>query len=571
MDRMTKILVEELAKSVDHENDKLEDKFETFVNYTIVTSIHSKSFDTNTISTGGGNDTGIDGIAIIVNDKLIENCDEIIEIIDNGFKLKVEYLFIQSKTTEGFKSAEIGQFTHGILDFFSENPKIVRNEEIEKFAEISNFLIDNSAHMQQTPSCKVYYVTLGRLVEDTNLDNRIESGKQDLLNTNIFNSVSYQRLGAAEICKIYRKTKDAVSSTINFSSKVALPTIEGVDEAYVGVLPLSEFAKIIKDENGKIKNVFDDNVRDFQGIGNPVNEKIDNTLSGEQPNLFSVLNNGVTIVASSLVSVSNNFTLTDYQIVNGCQTSNVLASYTENEELKDLSVPLKLIVTENEEVKTQITIATNSQTAIRQDQLSALSNFLRNLEHYYNSIEEGEGKLFFERRARQYASDSRVQKNRITTIQIQIKTFAAMFLREPERVTSYYGAMVKQIQKEDKPIFIEGQRFETYYLGGLAYYRMTSLFTKGLIDKKYKKVKFFVLMMFNAIAGKKKDISKQLNSKKTVQAYCNPIIQILLDEKKSLAVFIKALNAIDLSGLNIEDNASIKVKSATEKLLKQLK
>jgi len=301
MDRMTKILVEELSKSVGQENKSDSIKFETFVNYTIVTSIHSKSFDISTVSTGGGNDTGIVGIAIIVNDKLIENCDEISEIIDNGFKLRVEYIFIQSKTSEGFKTSEIGQFSHGILDFFSENPTIVRNEEIEKFAEISNFIIENSAHMQKTPVCKVFYVTLGRLKEELNLENRIEAGRQDLLNTNMFDIVSYQRLGATEICNRYRKTKDAITSTINFSSKVALPTIEGVDEAYVGVLPLSEFKKIIKDENGKIRNVFDDNVRDFQGIGNPVNEKIDNTLSGDQPNLFSVLNNGVTIVASSLM------------------------------------------------------------------------------------------------------------------------------------------------------------------------------------------------------------------------------------------------------------------------------
>jgi len=485
--------------------------------------------------------------------------------------IRVEYIFIQSKTSEGFKTSEIGQFTHGILDFLSETPTIVRNEEIMKFAEISNFIIQHSAHMLQTPTCKVFYVTLGRINQDANIQGRIETGRQDILNTNMFAEVDYQRLGATEICNKYRKTKDAITATINFVSKVTLPSIEGVDEAYIGILPLSEFKKIVKDDNGKVRNVFDDNVRDFQGTGNPVNKKIDTTLSSDHPDLFSVLNNGVTIVASSLVSVSNSFTLKDYQIVNGCQTSNILAQYTEREELKDLSIPLKIIVTENDEVKTQITIATNSQTAIRQDQLSALTSFLRDLEHYYNTFEIGEGKLYFERRARQYASDGTVQKSRITTIQIQIKSFASMFLKEPERVTSFYGAMVKQIQNGEKPIFIDGQRFESYYLSGLAYYRMISLFNKGLIDKKYKKVKFFVLMVLNAIAGKNKDISNNLNSKKIVQAYCNPIIEILLDEDKSKKIFKKATNIIDNSGLDIEETSAIKVKSATEILLNELK
>ena len=571
MDRMTKILVEELNQSIGQSGKNNADKFENFVNYTITTTNFSKSFDISNINTGGGNDTGIDGIAIIVNDQLIEHCDEITDIINNGNKLRVEYIFIQSKTSEGFKTSEIGQFTHGILDFLSEEPTIVRNEEIEKFAEISNFIIQNSAHMLQAPTCKIFYVTLGRVNSDKNIDGRIETGKQDILNTNMFSEVGYKRLGATEICNKYRKTKDAITSTINFVSKVTLPSIDGVDEAYIGILPLSEFKKIVKDNNGKVRNVFDDNVRDFQGTGNPVNKKIDTTLSSQQPDLFSVLNNGVTIVASSLITVSNSFTLKDYQIVNGCQTSNILAQYTDISELKDLSIPLKIIVTENDKVKTQITIATNSQTAIRQDQLSALSNFLRDLEHYYNTFEVGEGKLYFERRARQYASDGTVQKSRITTIQIQIKSFASMFLKEPERVTSFYGVMVKQIQNEGKSIFVDGQRFETYYLSGLAYYRMISLFNKGLIDKKYKKVKFFVLMVFNAIAGKNKDISNHLNSKKIVQAYCNPIIEMLLDENKSERLFKKATKLIDKSGLDIEDKAAIKVKSATETLLNQLK
>jgi hypothetical protein len=567
MDRMTKILVEELNLSVGQEKDSLPDKFETFVNYTIVTSIYSKSFDTNSIDTGKGDDTGIDGFAIIVNNQLIENCDEISGIIANGNKLKVEYVFIQSKTSEGFKTSEIGQFTHGILDFLSESPSIVRNEEIKKFAEISDFIISNSAHMQQTPTCKAFYVTLGRANNEANLDARIESGRQDILSTNMFAEVEYHRLGASEICTIYRKTKDAISSTINFVSKVALPNIDGVDEAYIGILPLSEFKKIVKDENGKIRNVFDDNVRDFQGTGNPVNKKIDSTLSSTHPDLFSVLNNGVTIVASSLVTLSNNFTLKDYQIVNGCQTSNILAQYTDRVYLNDLCVPLKLIITQNEDVKTKITVATNSQTAIKQDQLSALSNFLRNLEHYYNTFKSGEGKLYFERRARQYASDGTVQKSRIITIQFQIKSFASMFLKEPERVTSFYGVMVKQIQDNDKQIFIDGQRFETYYLSGLAFYRMMYLFRKGLIDRKYKKVKFFVLMVLNKIAGNGEDISNQLNSKKIVQKYCNPIIEQLLDEDKSIDLFKQATDIIDSSGLDIEDKAAIKVKKATEILL----
>ena len=74
-------------------------------------------------------------------------------------------------------------------------------------------------------------------------------------------------------------------------------------------------------------NVFEDNVRDFQGDNNDVNGGIASTLNNDDSEIFSVLNNGVTIVASSISPTGDQFTINDYQIVNGCQTSNVLYQY----------------------------------------------------------------------------------------------------------------------------------------------------------------------------------------------------------------------------------------------------
>ena len=51
------------------------------------------------------------------------------------------------------------------------------------------------------------------------------------------------------------------------------------DYGYSGVLPFSEFKKIICDESGSLKKVFEDNVRDFLGEKNFVNEDIENTIN----------------------------------------------------------------------------------------------------------------------------------------------------------------------------------------------------------------------------------------------------------------------------------------------------
>ena len=110
-----------------------------------------------------------------------------------------------------------------------------------------------------------------------------------------------------------------------------MPDVDAVNEAYFGFLPWSEFKKLIMDESGVlIKRLFFDNVRDWQGY-NDVNTGIRDTLSTpDKRKQFVLMNNGVTIIAKTLQSVGNKFTIEDYQIVNGCQTSHVLFDQREN-------------------------------------------------------------------------------------------------------------------------------------------------------------------------------------------------------------------------------------------------
>lgn len=93
-------------------------------------------------------------------------------------------------------------------------------------------------------------------------------------------------------------------------------------------------------------------------------------MKGESPDLFSVLNNGVTIVADSIKMSANTLTITDYQIVNGCQTSYVLYENRNKDNLNDINIPLRLIVTADEDVKSKITVSTNNQSAINKGTIS---------------------------------------------------------------------------------------------------------------------------------------------------------------------------------------------------------
>lgn len=550
MDRITKTLLNDFLKTQEIVNKDESSNFEKFVNYSILSNEYNKSFDIDSISIGSGNDTGIDGLAIIVNGHLIEELNEIDDLLAQNGYLDVKYIFIQSKTSSTIDTSEMLQFYNGVYDFFSEEHKLVRNEDIKKLSEISDYIFTLASDFKQNPSCKIIYITTSTtVIEDTNIRACIKVNRQHLEQLNLFENIDFIIHGANDLGKLYRKTKTPLSCTIQFPNKITLPETLGIDESYYGFLQFSEFKKLIIDQNDNIQNVFEDNVRDFQGL-NAVNLKIEETLKSDNPHLFSVLNNGVTIVANEIKISGDKCTLFDFQIVNGCQTSNILYQNRILDTLSNMNIPIKLIVTTDDDIKSKITVSTNSQTAVKKEQLSAMTDFQKNLEHYYNAM-EGDGRLYYERRANQYNNDSSVVKKRIISVSNQIKSFSSIFRQDPHLVTTYFGQIAKEIGNKKSKLFENDHQFASYYLAGLIFYKLDTLFASNEIDKKFKKVKFYIIMLFPLLASKEN--FPPLNSHNKVEKYCNPIIKILLEEALCKNVFKKAINIIELSGAKIED------------------
>ena len=567
MDRITQSFITELLETEELKTLGDSKDFERLANYSIISNEYNKTFDLNLVTVGDGDDTGIDGIAIIVNGLLVESSDEVDDLIEKNGSIEVEFIFIQSKTSSNFSTSELNTFIFGVKDFFSLKPKLRRNDSLQKFCEISNHIYDNAPKLRNNPSCKLFYVTTGKWVNDTNLIAVIDAGREDLENTNLFDSVEVNPVGAKELAKYYRKTKESVSTTINFSNRITIPEINGISEAYIGFIPYDEFLKIVSSEEQNLLNVFEDNVRDFQGENNDVNSGIASTITNPGSEIFSVLNNGITIVASKISPTGNQFTITDYQIVNGCQTSNVLYNNKENENISKVVIPIKLIATEDDEIKTRITLATNNQTPIKKEQLASLTQFQRSLEQYYNSY-EGDHRLFYERRAKQYNSDPSVIKSRVITLPIQIKSFAAMFLNEPHNVTSFFGMIVKKLNDGKIQIFDSEHIHITYYTAAFAFYKLETFFKKGQIDSSFRKVKFHLLLLFRIL--NEKEEMPRLNAKK-IEGYCSNLLTILYDDEKALKAFKKCCKIIDEAEFDKTDKQDVKLVSKTKALIDFIK
>jgi hypothetical protein len=547
MDRITKSMIDSFSSSWNLGITDSTLLFEYFVNYCVVNNVYgTNNFDLEEITTGKATQ-GIDGIAIIVNQKLINSTEDIDDLISMNQTISVKFVLIQTKTSEGFNNAEISNLFNYSKIFFSEDNSIFKTPEMQKFIELKNYILEKGDKLKKNPELIFYYVTLGNWTNDENLNKIIELGKNTLRSTNLFSNITFFPCGFSEIQDLYRKTKSKLTATFKFEKRVTMYSINDEEVGYSGVLPFKEFKKIILEESGATKPVFEDNIRDYLGSTIDVNKNISKTILSGNINAFSMLNNGITIVASSIRIPGDIATIEDYQIVNGCQTSNVLINNMESaKDIDNLIIPVRIIATKDENLKNEITKATNSQTAIKKEQLEALSTFQKNLEEYYKTF-NGPEALVYERRTGQYRNTD-IPKNRIVSISTQIKAMAAMFLDEPSAVSGQYGTVAKRVGNK---IFKNTDKLIMYYVSTLALYKIDNLIKSKKIDKQYRRSRYHAMMLFRIVVSTEE--MPRFNQKK-MEKYCQKLLDVLLDDKKCEKIFKGIVDFIVSKGSEFDIN-----------------
>ena len=565
MDRITESMLDTFKENFEITNTDTARVFEDFVNYCVINNeFGSTDFDIEDITTGQATQ-GIDGIAIIINQKLIHSIEDVDLLIEHNRVLSVKFILIQSKTSTSFNNGEISNFLTYSKLFFSEDSNIFQTDEMKKFLELKNYIFSKGSYLKKNPQLLLYFVSLGTWVDDTNLTAAILVGKESLKSTNLFSDICFIPCDSEQIQNLYRKTKAKLTSTFKFEKRITMYSISDDEVGYSGVLPFSEYKKLVLEDNGAIKPVFEDNIRDYLGPNLDVNKSISETIESGEVNSFSMLNNGITIVASSINIPGDIATIEDYQIVNGCQTSNILISNMDsNEHIDSLIIPVRIIATKNENLKGEITRATNSQTAIKKEQLEALSTFQKNLETYYKTY-TGSNSLVYERRTGQFR-ESNIPKSRIVSIPTQIKSVSAMFLNEPSAVSGQYGTVAKRIGNK---IFKSNDKLIIYYVSSLALYKIESLFKSNKLDNKYRRSRYHAIMLFRIICANN-DIPR-FNSK-DMERYCTILLDKLNNENETYRLFNGIIEFIvsQDSSIDILDRKCFEKKETTDYLLSKI-
>lgn len=397
------------------DNQKKETAFEHFINRLIVNKYSLERFDPDDIMTKAG-EIGLDGIAIIVNNFLVTDEDSYNEAVKVSSKVDIKFVFIQTKTSESFDGDSIGTFCFGVKCFFmpdNERPKT--NEKIESLIKLKDLIYLKSIESAEAPALELYYVCCGAWNEGNNLKDRIDIECDAFKSTQNFRSVNFYPYDSEKVIVAYKELRKKVSKKFAMERRISFPPMKGIKQAYTGLIKCSEFVGILKDNEGNmLKNIFEDNVRDFQGY-NPVNLEIQNTLQNKlEQECFAILNTGITITAKRIEPIGDQIEIFDFQIVNGCQSSYVLFD-NQNSVGDNTHILAKIIEVKDDSVLDRIIFTTNRQTEVKSEAFISTKPFHKRLEDYYNSIEP-RNRLFYERRSKQFDLSDSVNKTKVITL-----------------------------------------------------------------------------------------------------------------------------------------------------------
>jgi hypothetical protein len=344
VDRITETQLGMFCGEYGLENEKQDAQFEHFAAFSTIRRHYDRTFTPSGVIVGSGGDTGIDAIAIIVNNVLVTDPDTVEELAAQNGYVDATFIFVQAETSNHFDGKKISNIGVGVIDFFSDSPKLVRNEFVTASAAIAKAIYKKIGMFRTRPTCICYYVTTGKWVDDTNLVAYRTVVLENLNREKIFSRTEFHCFGADEIQRAYNQTRNPISRDFLFASRTDIPTTPGVGQAFLGFIPYSEFRRIVSDVSGNeiLGSIFESNVRDWQDYST-VNKDIQRTLQSKAKSRFVLMNNGITIIARTIKQANHRFTIEDFQIVNGCQTSHVV--FNEKELDDSVCIPLRLIET----------------------------------------------------------------------------------------------------------------------------------------------------------------------------------------------------------------------------------
>jgi hypothetical protein len=369
-------------------------KFEWFVNsmhswHYSSQSYNSKSHIGKEISLGTAQ--GGDSFFITIDNQLYSLKDDIDIIIDelkkNQKEAKIVFHLIQTKKSTNAKLGDFKKFVEIPLKVFT-NAGIEDNQPI--LVELKNFIqkiIGNEELKNVKHAYELFFYTeknendVELLRKEWNPD--IEFIKKAYAE---YTNIKIHILGSEFLNNTY---EEFISNDLKLY--VAKSNLKAVtdNEYLIGYITAEELLNCIAPAHDKTNDrilypdVFKNNIRLYLGT-TPVNKNIEKTLI-EEPEKFHLYNNGLTITTKAIDPGNiNHYEISPVNIVNGCQTANSIYNVFQVKSVseKSVKVPVKIIIAQDEEYE-KITIRTNSQNGLSEQDLVSITNIQKELEELF--------------------------------------------------------------------------------------------------------------------------------------------------------------------------------------------
>jgi hypothetical protein len=456
-------MLKDFVSKFELENNSTEIQFEKFLNYCLLNEDYYDSFEFDKVCTGEC--IGIDGIAIIIGGVIINDIDNA-DLFTKG-QFDVKFVFTQAKTSQKFNFGDFLKFVSTVKVYFGDNERAIP-PELKKAYEIKKLIYSKASKLRSLPILHLVYGYTGKFdLEATGLKSQIEQEIDEIRKIPYhFSSVKWKVCDGEDIENLYREAQNEVQHKISFQRHIALPPINGVKSTYLGVIKCKDFVSLITKKDKDInKGVFLGNVRDFLGDKNQVNAEIEKTLESiDEKDRFAILNNGVTIVAKKVTPSGDTFELSQFQIVNGCQTSHVLFNNS-NLLTEDMYLTVKLIETSDLDISGSIIATTNSQSQVTKEAFATIRPYHRRLEDFFKSLRDSGYMYYYERRPHQYDELDNIKQKQIASAPVLIKSYISVVLEEPHKVHYYYGQLLYEYNSnETNELFSESDHPGLYFL-----------------------------------------------------------------------------------------------------------
>ncbi|MCP1843613.1 hypothetical protein ACVIHI_003469 [Bradyrhizobium sp. USDA 4524] len=397
----------------------------------------------------GQDDGGVDGLYFFVNRALIQ--DET-DLPDDA--LSAELVIIQAKLETGFSETAVTKleaFSKDLLDHNRDVDAMVHlnaaaREAIRRFRDFYTKILA-SPH---TMNVSFAYATKSDQQPNTKVAARVKS-LEGYIKSQLSNAkFAFEFWGAQRLLAAARRAPNT-TEMLDISKQFTAD-----DGSAVCLVKLGSLAKLLRDEHGDVRrNMLEPNVRDYQGSKNIVNTAIRQSLAETTAPEFWWLNNGVTILASKCSVVGNKIVIEKPEVVNGLQTSYEIFQFFKDQPDKadSRNVLVRVIVPPDEQIRSKIIRATNSQTPINEVSLRATDPIHFDIEEKFRLYG-----LFYERRKGEYR-ELKKPVDQIISIQTLARAVIAILLQQPNNA---YATPSRVLKSDYDRIFSESHNRDMF-------------------------------------------------------------------------------------------------------------